>query len=157
MDSDEGVKKAIAHSDNVYYAAARLHGQGIPQHALQKNRKGSTGNRTTSGYRVDWTSNFTARIIKVASLVANNKRIAFHLLTAKSDVEYDDIVRAPASYLKRRIQNFVQNEKKSVDLKQAAEKRQTLGTPRTEQASELSSVAQSPCSPSGKRRRLSDD
>lgn len=122
MDTNEGVKRAIARCDKVYYAAQRLHSKGIPEYALQPGKNGGFRGSTISRYTVDWTSKFTVRMLKVIAAVKGNKRVAIDVLTAKKE-QIDEMVWAPEGYWKRKLENFGVNEGKSGDLKQATAKR----------------------------------
>ncbi|KAK5761069.1 hypothetical protein LTS12_008746 [Elasticomyces elasticus] len=106
MQAADGYKLASSRCALLYYAAVRLHTQGIAKDLLK-----STCASTKTNLRLDRTSRFTTRMAKVIQTVSQNKLAAVDVLKDKS---HDDFVRGPESYIRRKYTNAKGNANKSV-------------------------------------------
>ncbi|KAK3623122.1 hypothetical protein LTR56_021792 [Elasticomyces elasticus] len=106
MQSADGYKLASSRCALLYYAAVRLHTQGIAKDLLK-----STCTFTKTNLRLDRTSRFTTRMAKIIQTVSQNKLAAFDVLKDKS---HDDFVRGPESYIRRKYTNAKGNANKRV-------------------------------------------
>ncbi|KAK5742840.1 hypothetical protein LTR17_003088 [Elasticomyces elasticus] len=106
MQSADGYKLANSRCALLYYAAVRLHTQGIAKDLLK-----STCTSTKTNLRLDRTSGFTTRMAKIIRTVSQNKLAALDVLKDKS---HDDFVRGPESYIRRKYTNAKGNANKRV-------------------------------------------
>ncbi|KAK5687466.1 hypothetical protein LTS10_001604 [Elasticomyces elasticus] len=106
MQSADGYKLASSRCALLYYAAVRLHTQGIAKDLLK-----SICTSTKTNLRLDRTSKFTTRMAKIIRTVSQNKLAAFDVLKDKS---HDDFVRGPESYIRRKYTNAKGNANKRV-------------------------------------------